>query len=100
MTDELKLRASAIPPGESAVVAFDGEQVAVFNIDGVFYACSDACPHAGGPLHQGFVEGTDVVCPWHGWRFDMNTDVPHPKDGVYRYRVTVVDDEIHLARVA
>ncbi len=39
------------------------------------YAINDECPHKGGPLGEGEIEGTEIVCPWHFWRFDIRTGV-------------------------
>jgi nitrite reductase/ring-hydroxylating ferredoxin subunit len=89
-------RETDLAPGQAVVVRHAGECVAVFNVDGTFYACSDACPHAGGPLHQGFVRGTTVSCPWHGWAFSLAAVPDAPRDGVLRYPVRVVDGEVML----
>jgi nitrite reductase (NADH) small subunit len=59
--------------GEGRVVDVDGRSLAVFNVDGRFYAIDNTCPHRGGPLGEGDVDGTIVVCPWHGWRWDVTT---------------------------
>lgn len=37
------------------------------------YALDGVCPHRGGPLDEGSLENGCVVCPWHGWRFDLKT---------------------------
>ena len=62
-----------VPPGEGRVVDADGRQLAVFNVDGAFHAIDNACPHRGGPLGDGDLEGTTVSCPWHAWRWDVTT---------------------------
>jgi nitrite reductase/ring-hydroxylating ferredoxin subunit len=85
-----------VPPGESLVVTFAGERVAIFNIDGRFYAISEMCPHAGGPLSEGYVSGTSVMCPWHGWTFDLCPSNPDINDGVTRYKVSVEGNDILL----
>lgn len=60
-------------PGEFRVV-WDGDTaIAVFNIDGAFYAIEDVCTHDGGELAGGAVEGFEVECPRHGARFDLRT---------------------------
>jgi nitrite reductase/ring-hydroxylating ferredoxin subunit len=48
-------------------------EVAVFNVDGKFYVLKNECPHAGGPLGEGFLDGPVVTCPWHGWQFDVTS---------------------------
>jgi nitrite reductase (NADH) small subunit len=51
-----------------------GERVvALFNVEGTFYALDGVCPHQGGPLAEGEVTGCIVTCPWHGWQFDVCT---------------------------
>ena len=54
-----------------------GRVIALFNVDGTFYALDGVCPHQGGPLGQGTLEGCIVTCPWHGWQFDV-TQRPAP----------------------
>ncbi|MBI4398426.1 MAG: Rieske 2Fe-2S domain-containing protein [Candidatus Omnitrophica bacterium] len=49
-----------------------GKEIAVFHAEGKFFAVSNFCPHRGGPLYQGTLEpGPSVVCPLHGWTFDL-----------------------------
>jgi nitrite reductase/ring-hydroxylating ferredoxin subunit len=51
----------------------DGHVVALFNVDGRYHALEGICPHQGGPLGKGSVDGPVVSCPWHGWRFDVRS---------------------------
>ena len=64
---------SDVPGKEGRVVQVAGQPVAVFNIGGEFCAVYNICPHQGGPLGEGDLEGTVVTCPWHGWQFDVKT---------------------------
>ena len=50
-----------------------GVEIAVFNLGDRFVAIENQCPHQGGPLCDGIVSGATVVCPLHGWRFDLET---------------------------
>ena len=59
--------------GQGKVVDVAGRSLAVFNVGGRFYAIDNLCPHRGGPLGEGDVEGAIVVCPWHGWRWDVTS---------------------------
>ena len=45
--------------------------IALFNVEGEYFALDGVCPHQGGPLGRGTLEGCIVACPWHGWRFDV-----------------------------
>lgn len=68
-------RTEDIPPGESRVFVVRGHEVAVFNVDGRFFAVSNHCPHQGGPLVAGTVRGRTLTCPWHYWQFDLESGV-------------------------
>lgn len=46
---------------------------ALANVDGTFHAVDNNCPHNGGPLGKGRLEGREIECPWHGWRWDVVT---------------------------
>ena len=64
---------SEVPAGRGKVVEVGGRQVALFNLDGRYLAIDNTCPHRGGPLGDGMVNGNVVTCPWHGWQFDCTT---------------------------
>jgi len=65
---------STIPPGEGRNFDVLGEKIAVFRTrtDQVF-AVQAACPHRGGPLADGLLGGSTLICPLHGWKFDVST---------------------------
>ena len=70
------LKAAAITelqPGQGKCVVLGGREVALFNCNGEIRAVDNVCPHQGGPLGEGELNGTIVTCPWHGWRFDVCT---------------------------
>ena len=60
-------------PGQCTVVEVEGKTVALFNVDGSFYALDNTCLHRGGPLGEGDLDGKIVTCPWHGWQYDVST---------------------------
>jgi NAD(P)H-dependent nitrite reductase small subunit len=64
---------SDIPRGEGRRVKLGELEIAVFNIDGEFYAIDDVCTHAFASLSEGFVEGDVIECPLHSGRFDIKT---------------------------
>lgn len=66
-------RVENIPPLEGRAVNISGVDLALFNLGDRFAAIENACPHRGGPLCDGIVSGAVVVCPLHGWRFDLAT---------------------------
>jgi nitrite reductase/ring-hydroxylating ferredoxin subunit len=72
--DSVKLADVAeISPGTGRVVAARGRVLALFHVEGRFFAIDNSCPHRGGPLGEGVLEGRVVTCPWHGWEFDVTT---------------------------
>jgi nitrite reductase (NADH) small subunit len=62
-----------IPAGAARAYAVGRYDVAVFNVDGAFFAIENSCPHQGGPLAEGWMDGVLVTCPWHGWCFDVRS---------------------------
>lgn len=62
-----------LAPGACKVADVDGTVVAVFNINGEFFAIEDVCTHDGGELASGVIEGDQVICPRHGARFCVRT---------------------------
>jgi len=66
----------ALPaPGEVVEVVFDDTVLAVANVDGTLHAITGVCPHAGGPLGEGTVEGLVLWCPFHRWNFHLETGI-------------------------
>src|ERR1044071_1085070 len=64
---------SELPPGGKLLAEVDGRPIAVFNVDGCFYAIDDVCTHDGGPLAEGELDGAEIQGPRHGARFDVRT---------------------------
>ena len=64
---------SALPPGSLTQVEIGERAFALCNLDGAVHALDGVCPHAGGPLGEGTLQGAMVVCPWHGFEFDCRT---------------------------
>ncbi|MCO6451748.1 MAG: Rieske 2Fe-2S domain-containing protein [Caldilineales bacterium] len=60
-----------VNPGETTLVYISGDPVAVYNVDGEFFATQDECTHADGPLSEGHLDGPMIVCPWHNSCFDV-----------------------------
>jgi nitrite reductase (NADH) small subunit/3-phenylpropionate/trans-cinnamate dioxygenase ferredoxin subunit len=64
-----------VPPGAARVVDARGRALALVNVGGRFFALDNRCPHRGGPLGEGDLDGTTLTCPWHAWRWDVTTGV-------------------------
>lgn len=86
--------ADELGAGDRVVTQIEGREIAVFNLDGEYYAYINWCPHQGGPCCEGKITGTREAsydreamevslewthedrimnCPWHGWEFDLET---------------------------
>ena len=92
-------KASEIKPGQGKSVEVNGKAIAVFNVDGTFYAIDDTCTHVGGPLSEGSLSGTTVTCPWHGAEFDVTCGKhlsPPASAGVACYKVTVSGEDVQV----
>lgn len=65
--------AAKIPPGRARAYPVGRYEIAVFNVNGELFALDNTCPHQGGPISEGWMEGPLVTCPWHAWCFDVRT---------------------------
>ena len=89
-----------LDPGMCRSVELGHIGLALFNVDGEIYALDNTCPHAGGPLGEGALEQDVVICPWHGWKFNVRTGQrvknPCQEWAVQRYTVRVVNGDIQV----
>ena len=74
---------SEIAPGQARLVNIKGKEIALFNIEGNFFALGNACTHEEGPLAEGDIEGHEVTCPWHG-----QGSISEPERSCARRRMT------------
>lgn len=95
-------RVSEVPPGERKRVEIGRRAIALFNLDGEFFAIGDTCPHEFGSLCKGKLvglaesdepgkyrfsrSGEFVKCPWHGWEFDIRTGQSYCDPAAVRVR--------------
>jgi nitrite reductase/ring-hydroxylating ferredoxin subunit len=92
-------RVSDVPSGRGATVELsDGSQVALYNIEGCFYAIENFCPHRGAPLADGRLCGNTVTCDLHNWRFDVITGacLGRMEASVETYPVTIENEMIKI----
>ena len=75
----------------------DGNELAVYNVDGEFYAIENACPHRGAPLSEGVLCGHIIECGLHGWQFDVrNGECLTVPETIRTYEVSVEDQLIKI----
>lgn len=92
-------RTRDVPPGRGLAVNVEGLRIAVFNVDGTYYAIDDTCTHAEASLSEGLVDGSIVECPLHGARFDLRTGAvvgPPADQPVMAYKVRVEGGDIQI----
>ena len=90
---------SEIAEGTARKVEIEDQQLALFNINGTFYATDNRCTHARAFLSEGFIEGDTIECPLHGGRFHIPTGrplAPPVRTPVRVYPVEVIDNEIYI----
>jgi nitrite reductase (NADH) small subunit len=87
---------SDLAPGQCTEANVGGTPVAIYNVDGTFYATSNTCLHRGGPLGQGMLDGAAVMCPWHAWSWDVRTgdNVANAELKIPTYEVKVEDGHV------
>lgn len=90
---------SDVEPGTCTSVESQGRWIALCNIDGTIYALDNTCPHAGGPLGDGYLVDHVIECPWHGWKFNvMNGErLKNPNISVACFPVRIEADDIQVA---
>ena len=98
MTRVRALALAELPPGKTALVSISGVDVAMFRRGDEIFAIGNECPHQGGSLCDGAVEGDIVICPLHGWEFDLRSGacMTVPGESLPRFTATVEDGAIHL----
>jgi nitrite reductase/ring-hydroxylating ferredoxin subunit len=86
-----------IAPGQPSTVDVDGRPVVLARHGDSIYACAGVCTHRGGPLGEGRLTGTRLVCPWHGWMFDVRSGaclLPARGAALATYAVRVQDGDV------
>ena len=78
------------------LVTIDGEDIVIFKRNGELFAISNVCAHQHfSMLHQGEINGFEVTCPMHGWKYDMRTGKATTGQGkVERFHVRVVGKDV------
>jgi nitrite reductase (NADH) small subunit len=92
-----------IPPGEGRAFVVEDRVIAVFRQrDGAVYAADNACPHQAGPLAEGIIGACQVICPMHGWKFDLASGacLNDPEHCIRTYPTRLVDGQILVATEA
>jgi nitrite reductase/ring-hydroxylating ferredoxin subunit len=89
----------SIPIGRGANVRLkDGSEIALFNIEGTYFAVENFCPHRGASIADSRTYGKEVECDLHGWRFDLATGecLTTPTCSIESYAVKIEDDLVKV----
>lgn len=86
-----------IPEGRGLRVKIEDKYIALFRVEGEVFAINAICPHAGAFLDMGFLEDHTIICPLHGWDFDVRTGVS-PNYGIKTrcFQIEVKDGVVYL----
>lgn len=89
-------RVAELVDGEVRLVEADGTKIALCKIDGVCFALSNYCPHFSGNLGEGKLDGDELVCPEHYWRFKIKTGrcVTTPGRNAASFPVRIEGDDV------
>jgi nitrite reductase/ring-hydroxylating ferredoxin subunit len=92
------VRPQEIAEGAAKLLRAGGEEMAVFKLNGRLYGIQNICPHEGGQLCNGWLEGGEVVCPLHGYKFDLRTGAcsTDPKLKVKVFKLIARGDQFTL----
>ncbi len=89
---------SDLKDGQAKAVIANGQAIALYNVNGKFYATTGTCPHRGGSLGEGYLEGEVITCPLHGWKFDVKTGtmVTMPTVKIETHNVVVQGNDVMI----
>ncbi len=101
MTKFLVGKACDIPHGKMIHLSIGKKKdILVVNIEGNFYAISNICTHEGAKLHEGRLNGKELICPWHGAKWDVTTGklmlFPEKLKSLRLFKVSVENGNVYI----
>jgi len=89
---------SDCPEGEAREFAVSGRIVAIFHVEGQFYSMDGICPHQGGPLGKGTLNGCVLTCPWHGWQYNVTNGQHETNKSIQHscFETRVADNQVQV----
>jgi nitrite reductase/ring-hydroxylating ferredoxin subunit len=92
--------ASDIGEGKMAHLTVGGKQILIANVAGQYYATDNICNHAGAELHEGELNGKELICPWHSAKWDVTTGnliwFPQKLRKLGKYKVTIKNCTVYV----
>lgn len=94
-------KTSDIPEGKMIHVMIDKKKdVLVVNLGGNYYATSNICSHEGARLHEGRLSGNELICPWHGAKWDVRSGklmlFPQKLKSLPSFKVSIENDNVYV----
>ena len=93
-------RVDEVEPGDTLqLICDDRPAIAIYNVDGTFYATDDLCSHGDASLADGLLEGCAIECPFHAGTFDVRTGEALTRpcvDKINAYPVKIEDDHVYV----
>ena len=85
--------------GEAKEFDCNGKMICVANVNGDISALDNVCPHRGGPLGQGTIDGEKIICPWHGWMINARTGAIENNDVAKQlmYPIQIDGEEVKIS---
>lgn len=101
MTRHFVGRVSDITHGKMIHLMIDKKKdILVVNIEGNYYAVSNICSHEGASLHEGRLAGKELICPWHGAKWDVTTGklilFPEKLKSLRSFEVSIENDSVYV----
>lgn len=87
-----------VKAGTGMTAEVNGQAIALFNVEGTYYAIDNTCVHRGGPLGEGELTDDTVTCPWHGWEYNVKNGKcsTNPSACVKTYEVKVEGSDVKI----
>jgi nitrite reductase/ring-hydroxylating ferredoxin subunit len=94
-------KASDIPNGKMIHLMIDKKKdILVVNVSGIYYAISNTCSHKGARLHEGRLDGKELICPWHGAKWDVTSGklvlFPDKLKSLRSFKVSIENDNVYV----
>jgi nitrite reductase (NADH) small subunit len=93
---EVVLHTETLKEDEVTQVIIAGTAIAIARNKDGFFAIENTCPHAGGPMSDGWLNGSQISCPYHGWSFNLHDGscTTNPEECLKTYEVQVIDEAV------